>query len=141
MDFQLSEETPFETRYFWAKADADGAVQQLDAGHIAAISEEQALEFARQALQKGKYTGYMGLYKYRVTRQDTETFLVFVDRSAQLEGALFFLLVSGVVGAAALLIMLVAILPALAAQRFRRWQGAAMLGCYAAYLGVLVFVL
>lgn len=42
---------------------------------------------------------------------------------------------------AALLIMLVAILPALAAQRFRRWQGAAMLGCYAAYLGVLVFVL
>lgn len=106
MDFQLSEETPFETRYFWAKADADGAVQQLDAGHIAAISEEQALEFARQALQKGKYTGYMGLYKYRVTRQDAETFLVFVDRSAQLEGALFFLLVSGVVGAAALLIML-----------------------------------
>ena len=42
---------------------------------------------------------------------------------------------------AALVVMATAVLPALAPRRFRRWQGAVMLCCYAVYLCILIFVL
>lgn len=102
---QTTEETPFETRYFWAKADAEGNIYQININHIAAITEEQALTFSRQALEKGRHKGFIRLYKYQVTQQNEEQFIVFIDRSSQLEGALFLLLISCFVGAAALLIM------------------------------------
>lgn len=102
---QMTAETPFETRYFWAKADADGEIYQTDTSHIAAITEEQALEFSRQVLEKGARMGYMRLYKYQVTQQGGGTFIVFIDRSSQLQGGLSFLLISCFVGLAALLIM------------------------------------
>ncbi|HIV03008.1 MAG TPA: GHKL domain-containing protein [Candidatus Aphodoplasma excrementigallinarum] len=105
-NWQMTEETPFETRYFSAKADGDGNILQADTSHIAAVTEEEALAYAQQALEQGNQTGYLQQYKYQVTQQDTETLIVFIDRSSQLEGGLSFLLVSCFVGAAALLVML-----------------------------------
>ncbi len=104
---QFSEETPFETRYFWANADADGSIQQLDTSHIAAITSDQARSYAQQALLRGKTTGYMESYKYQITQQESGTLIVFLDRSTQIESGLFFLLVSCVVAAAVLLVMFV----------------------------------
>ena len=70
-EFQLAltEETPFETRYFWVRTDAQGAVSRANTNNIAAVSKNEAIQYSQTALAGGKTTGYQGLYKYRVAGQ------------------------------------------------------------------------
>ena len=103
----LSPETPFEVRYFTVKATADGTVRQIDTGHVAAISSSQAQQYAETALKAGDASGYMGHYKYLAQSRDYGTFIVFIDRHAELQNALFLLLLSVAVAAAILVVMFV----------------------------------
>ena len=70
--YRMSEETPFETRYFSvtipaAKAGsentADVSQMQIDLTHVAAVTEEEAASFAGEVLKKGREKGYCGQYK------------------------------------------------------------------------------
>lgn len=100
--FRLTEETPFETRYFWVRSGGD-STSEINTGHIAAISSTEAQEYGRKALDSGKASGWQGVYKFQVTQEGTGSLVVFVDCSMQLETWLAFLLTSVLVGVVCLL--------------------------------------
>lgn len=81
----MSPETRFETRYFVIKANAEGEISQIDTGHIAAITADQARSFAERVLESGRTGGYLGVYKYKVTETAYGSLLVFVDCRTQLQ--------------------------------------------------------
>lgn len=101
----LSPETRFETRYFVVKTDAAGGISQIDTGHIAAVTADQAQTFAEKVLESGKTGGYTGVYKYRVTDTDYGRLLVFLDCRSQLQTAATFLLASCAIAAVCLLLV------------------------------------
>ena len=75
----FSVETPFETRYFTVTMDEKGEVTDCDLDHIAAVDENTAEEYAKNVSGKSGTTGFMGIYRYRVTKTGDGTKYVFLD--------------------------------------------------------------
>ena len=75
----FSVETPFETRYFTVTMDEKGEVTDCDLDHIAAVDENTAEEYAKNVSGKSGTTGFMGIYRYRVTKTEDGTKYVFLD--------------------------------------------------------------
>ena len=69
----MTEETPYETRFFTVTLDASGAVTNVNTGRIAAVTEEQAQEMVQAAEAKGSASGYDGNYKYLKAAKPTVT--------------------------------------------------------------------
>ena len=75
----FSAETPFETRYFTVTEDSDGEIADCDMDRIAAIDENTAEEYAEEISKKADTTGFIGIYRYRVTDADGGVKYVFLD--------------------------------------------------------------
>ena len=90
-EFKLNEETPYSTRYFSVRFNPDSTTT-CDLKQIAAISQDQAVSMANEALSKNGDTGYIGKYRYKVI--DNGSMVIFVDCSQQLDYAKNFLLIS-----------------------------------------------
>lgn len=60
----MTEETPYETRFFTVAVNKDGSIVNTDIGQIAAVTEEEASEMVESAEARDKDTGYYGNYKY-----------------------------------------------------------------------------
>lgn len=75
----FSAETPFETRYFTVTEDSDGEITDCDLDRIAAVDESTAEEYAEEISKKADTTGFVGIYRYRVTDTDDEVKYVFLD--------------------------------------------------------------
>ena len=54
----LSPETPYESRFFSVLLDKNGQVLQTDTGQIAAVDEEDAVEYAKSAVDSGHTAGF-----------------------------------------------------------------------------------
>ena len=114
--YRMSEETPFETRYFSvtipaAKAGSENAADvsqmQIDLTHVAAVTEEEAASFAGEVLKKGREKGYCGQYKYQKTvKEDGQTLLVFVDCGNDLQSIRNFAVISLIVAFFCLVLVL-----------------------------------
>ena len=91
-------ETPYSTRYFYLRLDADGTITGSDFSHIAAVAEDDAAEYAQAALRRGAGSGYYAShYKYRVVEEaDGGYTAVFLDCYQSLRAARQFALWSGV---------------------------------------------
>lgn len=83
----IGAETPFETRYFSVKFDGENAT--ADTTNIAAVSDEQAISFAKEIIEKNNTSGYVGVYRYKVS--NNKNLVVFVDCTRQIETANKFL--------------------------------------------------
>lgn len=59
-----SPEAPFETRYFTVVLDARGDAVSVDTGQIAAVTEEDAVEYARDLAKRGSASGFSGVYRF-----------------------------------------------------------------------------
>ena len=75
----FSAETPFETRYFTVTEDSDGEITDCDLDRIAAVDESTAEEYAEEISKKADTTGFIGIYRYRVTDTDDGVKYVFLD--------------------------------------------------------------
>ena len=75
----FSAETPFETRYFTVTEDSDGEITDCDLDRIAAVDESTAEEYAEEISKKADTTGFVGIYRYRVTDTDDGVKYVFLD--------------------------------------------------------------
>ncbi len=95
-DIKMTPETRFETRYFLVKADESGNITQIDIGHIAAISSEDAKSYAEEVLSQKKQKGYNGIYKYLIVEKEYGKLLVFLDCNSEIEtrNSFFLLFVS-----------------------------------------------
>lgn len=76
---EISEETPYETRYFTVTLDEDNNVVDCDLDMIAAVDESVAKSYAEKVSESSKNTGFSGIYRYRAVSADDGTKYVFLD--------------------------------------------------------------
>lgn len=74
-------ETPYSTRYFYLRFDADGDLDSGNFSHIAAVTEDEADTYIKAALQHGAgYGFYTSGYKFRVVKEGENRYIaVFLD--------------------------------------------------------------
>ena len=105
-----SPEAPFITRHFSVLLDAGGEALSVNTESIAAVSSEEAVLYARRALDKAG-SGYLDVYRYRVSETDDGMLVVFLDASTQLSTARqFFIISSSVAAGVCLAVLLLALL-------------------------------
>lgn len=105
--FYMNEETPFETRYFTVRIKYDGTIREIDTGHIAAVSSEDAKEYADEVMRSKKDSGYKGIYKYALIEQDDSYILVFLDCRMEIQTSKVLLLTSISVALCILILMFI----------------------------------
>lgn len=80
----FSAETPFETRYFTVLLGSNGQPLHTNAGHIAAVTADTAVQYAQRAAASGRTEGYMSVYKYRRVEKADGTLYIFLNREREL---------------------------------------------------------
>lgn len=95
----MSKEAPFETRFFTVTLKEDGSLVSVDTGKIAAISTQDACDYALWLWQKQSRQGYYGHYKYRAVsvtdiRGKNNTLYIFLDCERELNTFRDFLIAS-----------------------------------------------
>ncbi|MCR5676309.1 MAG: HAMP domain-containing histidine kinase [Lachnospiraceae bacterium] len=113
--FTRTAETPFETRWFWARLDENGECIKTDTQHIAMIDEEQAQTIAKVVWQtgsvqkdcrsSGEARGTYENYRFLGRSAEGEVLIVFLDRQAEYHGTRLLFAVSLIVCAAMLALM------------------------------------
>ncbi len=87
-NMRFSRETPYETRFFTITLNANGELEEQDLGMIAAIGEDQAVEYAkailRQYQKNGRTKGFYDEYRYLLAVNDGNYQIIFVDCSQDL---------------------------------------------------------
>ncbi len=76
-----SPEFRYSTRYFSVKFNSEGKASSVDTGSIFAVSSNQAIEYAKSAVEKKRTYGSVGDYYYKLTETDDQKLVVFVDCS------------------------------------------------------------
>lgn len=86
--FQVTLETPFETRYVVVRLTGQREVAEVDMEHIAALDREKVIQQVEQILDGGKNSGYSGYYRYQVFEDGEEgQTIVVLDCFLQLQAA------------------------------------------------------
>lgn len=102
----VTDETPYETRYFSVVLNGEGTPMSVNTGRIASVSATDATRYAKSLQQIGASgSGFLGVYRYRVQPVDTGTMYVFLDCTSDLYGAIYLLILSLFISAAALLLI------------------------------------
>ncbi|MBR7007842.1 MAG: HAMP domain-containing histidine kinase [Ruminococcus sp.] len=98
-DKNFNEETKYQTRYFIVDTDSSEKVTGVNTGHIAAVTSEKAVDYAKQALESGKENGYIDIYKYRIKDTDKGKTIIFLDTRSGSQNKNRFMLISVLVAA------------------------------------------
>ena len=80
----ITKETQFSTRYFIIKINENGEILETNMQYIAAVNQEDGQTILQEVLADSKQTGYYGNYKYRITQDEEEKLIIFLDCSMQL---------------------------------------------------------
>lgn len=111
-----SPEAPFETRYFTVVLDTQGDAVSVDTGQIAAVTEEDAVEYARDLAKRGSASGFRGVHRFvavdtanagastsdgdaDAAAADGDTMYIFLDCTRDLDSFMAFLRMSIAVSA------------------------------------------
>lgn len=95
--WSMSPETPYETRFFSVTTDLNGEVIRTNTGSIAAVGEDDAAIYAESALSGNGGKGYVDNYRYLISQAEDGYFIVFLDRSRELNFFKSFLTTSALV--------------------------------------------
>ena len=106
-EYKLNKETPYSTRFFSVRFNLDESTT-CDLKQIAAISQEEAISMANEAISSNKDSGYIGNYRYKVVNDGS--MVIFVDCTQQLDYAQNFFLISIIVAFSATVAIFVLIL-------------------------------
>lgn len=111
LEYHISEETPFETRYFTVTITGDSDSESkmtVNIKHIAAVTEEDAKQFTEELIQKEKSSGYYGRYRYRKAEtEDGKSIYIYVDCLNDLQSIRNFAVISLLVGGIFLVLVLI----------------------------------
>ena len=80
-DYPVTEETPFETRYFAVLVDESGEVSDVRLDYISATDIEGALEYLDEAKDSDVRSGYIDNYRFLVGDTEEGTLYLFLDCS------------------------------------------------------------
>ncbi|MBE6630921.1 MAG: HAMP domain-containing histidine kinase [Ruminococcaceae bacterium] len=90
----MSSELPYEARYFSVVLDNTGKVLHTRTDRIASIDEQEAIAYAKKALQASEASGFQQRYRYTCSKEGGHTRVTFLDLGRQLNMAGSFLLFS-----------------------------------------------
>ncbi len=78
--FQVTEETPFETRYFIVELTAEQEVESIALEHIAALDRQTVVNTINEIVTAGRPQGYVDYYRFGVfAREDGGSTIVVLD--------------------------------------------------------------
>ena len=80
----ISEETPYQTRYFTVRYDASGAIYATSVGHISAVNATQARAYAAEVYDSAPGTGFIDIYRYRTVKSGDRVLCIFIDAEKEL---------------------------------------------------------
>lgn len=84
--FQITAETPFETRYFIVKLTPNQEVETVDTDHIAALDRQTVIGTINEILSSGKERGYVDYYRFHVFRDaDGSSTIIVLDCFLQVQ--------------------------------------------------------
>jgi len=95
--FLMNPETAFRTRCFSVTCDTQGNVLSTRTDRIAAVTEDEAINYAEKVLKKGRDRGMTGIYRYYIEYRETETVAVFLDCNDLIMNSMMLLFLSGVI--------------------------------------------
>lgn len=87
----MSPETPYESRYFSVVMDSNGEVYEIETGKIITVDREQAIEYAKKAINDKNGKGFAGDFRYKCTREQNATRIIFLDCGRRLNAFYEFL--------------------------------------------------
>ena len=77
-------EAPYESRFFTATLDADGALLEEDVTKIVSVDDASVAEYAREAFDAGRERGFVGRFRYFRREEDGHTHIIFLDCGARI---------------------------------------------------------
>lgn len=80
----ISEETPYQTRYFTVRYDASGTIYATSVGHISAVDAAQARAYAAKVYHAAPNTGFIDVYRYRTVKSGDRVLCIFIDAEKEL---------------------------------------------------------
>ncbi len=110
--FNLTEDTPFQTRYFIVYLDAQGAASDVDTQNIASVDDAEAIAMAQSILELEQAQGYYDFYRFHVYDSgDGGAEIIIVDCFLQIQIARNLITISVVISLALTLIALAILIP------------------------------
>lgn len=110
-DFQITPETPFETRYFIVELTPQREIKSVNLDHIAALDRHTVVDTIRQIIGAGTERGYVSHYRFGVfPEKDGGKTIIAVDCFLQLQSADNMLRITGVIFLSCVLIVFVLLL-------------------------------
>lgn len=87
-DFQVTPETPFETRYFIVGLTAQKEIRSVSLDHIAALDRQTVVDTISQIMETGAERGYVDHYRFGVfSEPDGGSTIIVLDCFLQLQSA------------------------------------------------------
>lgn len=87
-DFQITPETPFETRYFIVELTAQKEIKSVNLDHIAALDRQTVVDTISQIIDTGAVRGYVDHYRFGVfSDENGGNTIIVLDCFLQLQSA------------------------------------------------------
>lgn len=97
-DFQITPETPFETRYFIVELTAQKEIKSVSLDHIAAFDRHTVVDTISQIIDTGAERGYIDHYRFGVfPDKDGRSTIIVLDCFLQLQSANNLLRITGAI--------------------------------------------
>ena len=93
-EHKMSQETPYETRFFVVHLNEQEEVVYVDTGKVAAVNITTAASYVEKAIEKDKMEGFIGEYRYRKKAMDEGYMFVFLDCNRSMDSFQGFLVTS-----------------------------------------------
>lgn len=108
---EITEETPFETRYFLVYTDTAQNVTDVDVTHISSVSEDEAASYAQKALNRfvknAKEKGTLSEYRYLIDETEDGYMIGFADMHQNMQNIAYIRMISAAICMSLFLILLV----------------------------------
>lgn len=109
--FQITPETPFETRYFIVQLTARKEIKSVNLDHIAALDRQSVVDTISRIIDTGAERGYVGHYRFGVFPDEGGgSTIIGLDCFLQLQSANNMLRMTGVIFLACVLIVFLLLL-------------------------------
>jgi len=109
--FQITMETPFETRYFIAEITEHQEVKSVNTDHIAALDRQTVVESINQIVSSDKDHGYVDYYRFKVFQnEDGGSTIIVLDCFLQMQATYNMLRIILIVSASCVLIVFILLL-------------------------------
>lgn len=90
----MSQEVPYETRYFAVLLSSSGELIQTDTSRIVTVSQSAAIALAQAVLQKSADSGFVDNFRYTIKSGDETIRIIFLDCGRKLDSFRSFLVAS-----------------------------------------------